>query len=101
MSALACSICFWGDGSSGGLKLGGGASPSFVVAGRRGASGVGVWEGSPDHAARGRCSAAAGLHLGARRPMALGGNGSGRPLPHPRARRPPPSRAVEPCVVEL
>src|SRR5439155_14563610 len=30
--------------------------------------GAGVWEGSFDHAARVRCSAAAGLHLGARLP---------------------------------
>ncbi len=45
-------------------------------------------EGSPDHAARLRCSAAAGLHPGARPPMVLGGNGSGRPLPRPPTRRP-------------
>src|SRR2546427_3302562 len=40
-------------------------------------------EGSPDHAARVRCSAAAGLHPGARRPPPPGGNGSLRPRPHP------------------
>src|SRR6266511_3412685 len=38
--------------------------------------------GRPNHAGRARCSFAAGLHLGAWRPTPLGGNGSGRPLPH-------------------
>ena len=47
---------------------------------------AGVREGSPDHAARVRCSSAAGLHLGARLPLPRYGNGSGRPLPHPRRR---------------
>ena len=45
--------------------------------------GEGVREGSPDHAARVRCSMVAGLHPGALLPISLYGNGSGRPLPHP------------------
>ena len=44
--------------------------------------GEGVREGSPDHAARVRCSMVAGLHPGALLPISLYGNGSGRPLPH-------------------
>src|SRR6266849_10314426 len=49
-----------------------------------------VREGSPDHAARVRCSGAAGLHLGASRPPPLGGNGSGDPSRTRPARLPCP-----------
>src|SRR5438094_6299422 len=45
--------------------------------------GVRVRRGSTDHAARVRCPPAAGLHLDARCPSPLGGNGSFRPPPHP------------------
>ena len=41
-----------------------------------------MWAGSLDHAARVRCSDAAGLHLGPSLPILLGGNGSSRPRPH-------------------
>ena len=39
--------------------------------------------GVADHAAHARCSSAAGLHPGARRPYRPAWNGSGRPLPLP------------------
>ena len=44
--------------------------------------GEAVREGSPDHAARVRCSLVAGLQPSALLPISLYGNGSGRPLPH-------------------
>src|SRR5439155_6506116 len=44
---------------------------------------VGGGRGREDHAARVRCSSAAGLHPGTRRPLPLAGNESLRPLPPP------------------
>src|SRR5438445_706974 len=53
--------------------------------GRPTGASAGRGRGRDDHAARVRCSAAAGLHPGARRPPPPGGNGSLRPRPHPAA----------------
>src|SRR5207245_11702459 len=63
----------------------------------RRADGCGWPQGSPDHAARARCSAAAGLHPGALRTPPLNGNGSGRPLrpPTPGGLRTPRVEVIE------
>src|SRR5207247_364059 len=45
---------------------------------------TGTRQGSRDHAARVRCPVAAGLHLAARGPSPVGGNGSRRPPAHTR-----------------
>src|SRR5207237_3719478 len=52
------------------------ATPRFFVVAPRGV----VGRGSPDHAARVRGPAAAGLHPGTRLPPAGGGDGPGDPL---------------------
>ncbi len=73
-------------------------APSSSRSGATGRRGQAVVrEGSPDHAARVRCSSAAGLHLGARHPISPRGNGSGRPLPHHRL----PASARHPVATPL